>query len=361
MERNVSMKTILKWPGGKEHELKNIQENMPPFSGRYIEPFVGGGAVFFSIDGHRAFINDKSSDLMNFYACVGRRDDNFVKSIHQECDEFTRISAFVDGNASDVLALYASKISIDNFLSAHDALYAHVDEAYRDIFIAELKRNLASKIQRAARIEARKGALSDSDRLDNMEAALKSAYYMCMRQRFNHGENLSDGARAAVFFFVREYCYSSMFRYNSQGEFNVPYGGISYNRKDFRRKIDYALSDDVHEKLSSATLSCLDFEDFMDGLNLTRDDFVFLDPPYDSDFSTYAMNAFGKAEQERLASCLKRTRAKFMLVIKNTQFIHDLYAKEKRFNIIDSFKKTYRVSFMNRNERRTRHLIITNY
>jgi len=52
---------------------------------------------------------------------------------------------------------------------------------------------------------------------------------------------------------------------------------------------------------------------------------VFLDPPYDSDFSTYAQNTFGRDEQIRLCDCLKHTKAKIMLVIKNTEFIYGLY------------------------------------
>lgn len=166
------------------------------------------------------------------------------------------------------------------------------------------------------------------------------------------------GQQAAVFFFIREYCYSSMFRYNASGEFNVPYGGISYNRKDFQRKIDYMLSDDVQQKLTNAMIENNDFEAFMEGLHLIRDDFIFLDPPYDSDFSTYAQNIFGREEQIRLCECLRRTPAKILLVIKNTDFIRELYQNDFH---ITSFSKKYLVSFMNRNEKDATHLIITNY
>ena len=50
----------------------------------------------------------------------------------------------------------------------------------------------------------------------------------------------------------------------------------------------------------------------------------FLDPPYDTDFSTYAQNEFGHEEQKRLCECLKRTPAKILLIIKNTDFIYEL-------------------------------------
>ncbi len=68
---------------------------------------------------------------------------------------------------------------------------------------------------------------------------------------------------------------------------------------------------------------------------------------------------FDKNDQIRLANYLKNTKAKFMLVIKNTEFIYNLY-KNTGFNII-SFDKKYLVSFMNRNDKDVEHLIITNY
>lgn len=85
-----------------------------------------------------------------------------------------------------------------------------------------------------------------------------------------------------------------MFCHNSSGEFNVPYGGKSYNRKDFQKKVEYVLSSEMQEKIFSASIFNLDFEEFMEGLDLAREDFVFLDPPYDSEFSTYTQNAFAR-------------------------------------------------------------------
>ena len=150
-----------------------------------------------------------------------------------------------------------------------------------------------------------------------------------------------------------------MFRYNANGEFNVPYGGISYNRKDFKKKIDYINSEKLINKLSNTKLYCLDFEKFCNKIELTENDFMFLDPPYDTEFSTYAKNDFDKDDQIRLANYLKNTKSKFMLIIKNTDFIYNLY-KDKGFNI-KTFDKKYLVSFMNRNDKKTEHLLITNY
>lgn len=352
------MKTILKWPGGKEKELPIIRKYTPAYKGRFIEPFVGGGAAFFDTETEACCINDKSKELINLYNCVKNRDSDFVHHVQLEHNEFSSLETLIDQHSTDILQLYHGNLSIDDFLSKYNTQLTGIATDYSAIFLKELFKNLHSKIKRSQKLESAKGSIPDGDRLDNIEAALKSAYYMYIRYLQNHNNGLSKGRQAAVFLFIREYCYSSMFRYNNRGEFNVPYGGISYNRKDFQKKIDYLLSDNVRKKLETADIYCDDFETFIMGLNPTPDDFIFLDPPYDSAFSTYAQNFFSLEDQSRLCNCLKNTKAKIMLIIKNTDYIYNLYKDD--FSI-KSFDKKYLVSFMNRNDRQAEHLIITNY
>jgi len=352
------MKTLLKWPGGKEKELPIIREYTPLYTGRYIEPFVGGGAVFFDIKDHKCCINDKSQELINFYRCIKTKDIDFKRNLYLFISEFSSLSNFVDEKHATLLDLYQAKIGLDQFIEKYKESFINIAQNKNEVFISELKKNLGSKIKRSQKLEREVGSISDGDRLDNIESALKSAYYMYIRHLYNRSSEFSLGLQAALFFFIREFCYSSMFRYNAAGEFNVPYGGISYNRKDILRKVDYIFSDEVYQKLSETEVFSLDFEEFLNLQNLTQNDFMFLDPPYDTDFSTYSQNQFGKAEQERLCDCLKKTKAKILLIIKNTDFIFDLYKND--FNVT-SFDKKYLVSFMNRNNRDVEHLIIKNY
>ncbi|WEV43778.1 DNA adenine methylase [Lactobacillus sp. ESL0684] len=352
------MKPILKWPGGKEKELEIIRKKIPTYSGRYVEPFVGGGAVFFDTSNPSCYINDKSSDLINFYNCIKDKDKDFVRCIQQEYEEFLLISSIIEDNKSLVLDVYNQNIPIDTFVRIFLEEFKLFTSDYSRIFVKELKSNLSRKIKRSAKLEKENGAISSKDKMANIEAAVKSAYYMYIRYLLNNMTSFSKGRQAAIFWFIREYCYSSMFRYNKNGDFNVPYGGISYNKKDFGKKIRYALSTEVFDKLRNTSIQNKDFEKFIDELRLNKNDFIFLDPPYDSDFSTYDKNKFGKSEQKRLFNCLKHTSARFMLIIKNTEFIYEMY--HDTFHI-ESFTKNYLVSFMNRNEKKVKHLIITNY
>lgn len=102
------------------------------------------------------------------------------------------------------------------------------------------------------------------------------------------------------------------------------------------------------------------FKTFFNIYEPTENDFIFLDPPYDTEFSTYAQNDFVKTDQKRLAAFLiNNCQAKWMMIIKNTDFILDLYTHPKIK--ISTFDKTYLVSFMNWNNKETEHLLITNY
>lgn len=64
------MKPIIKYRGGKSKEIPQIIQYIPQFDGRYIEPFLGGGAMFFHLEPNNAIINDINVRLINFYKSV---------------------------------------------------------------------------------------------------------------------------------------------------------------------------------------------------------------------------------------------------------------------------------------------------
>ena len=211
-------------------------------------------------------------------------------------------------------------------------------------------------------LENSKGQLPYSDVQDNILTALMGAVYMYFRKLYNMpcDHFYDNDLHTALFVFIRNYAYSGMFRYSQKGEFNVPYGGIGYNKKSLAKKIQYYQSMELLAHLSKTTLSCNDFEDFFSTYPPKEDDFIFLDPPYDSEFSTYAQNKFTQEDQKRLADFLCNVcKAKWLLIIKNTPFIMSLYDRKELF--ISSFDKKYQVSFMNRNNRNAEHLLISNY
>jgi len=368
---------ILKWAGGKEQELKYIHPSMPKKFNNYYEPFIGGGAVYFSIKANQMYINDKSHELIALYNVIKNQDEVFFNVMDDIVYNWNLLETIVKNNSNEFLTCYidfskdkTDELYIKNwiieFVFKHSSEFNGMLESSFNInldnFIKELNKNLFNKIKRMKKIEIEKGKLPNNDILDNIESALKSAFYMHFRHLYNNIQkyNIEKSKEVAIFFFIRNFAYSGMFRYNKKGEFNVPYGGIGYNRKNLSKKLDYLKSKELNNYLSKTIIANLDFEEFLDKFSPKKDDFIFLDPPYDSDFSTYAKNEFTKDDQKRLANYLiNKTQAKWMMVIKNTDFIYELYNKP---NInIDIFNKKYMVSFQNRNDRNAKHLLIRNY
>jgi len=150
-----------------------------------------------------------------------------------------------------------------------------------------------------------------------------------------------------------------MFRFNAKGEFNIPYGGIAYNKKNFRQKAENIFNSAITSLFKQSEIYNLDFEAFLNQIDLRHTDFIFLDPPYDSEFSEYDQSAFTQADQQRLATLLIAIKAKWMVVIKETEFIRKIYTHPK-VKIV-TFDKNYTYNVRGRNERGVTHLIITNY
>ena len=368
---------ILKWAGGKENELKHILPHIPINMERYIDPFVGGGAVYFAMDSQEMCINDKSVELMNLYRMIKEKNREFFSHLWDIRRDWIALEKIIE-NRLDWLAAVYENYSAGRYYDAkvNDKITEFILDIVDDFngqlttsfniatenFIKEIKKNFMNKTKRMKKLEHEKGKLLEKDIKDNLECALKSAFYMHFRYLYNNIEEyqINEGFATAIFYFIREYCYASMFRYNAEGKFNVPYGGISYNRKDFSKKIRYLESEEIYKHLDMTNLQNVDFEQFLTEVKPCSKDFIFIDPPYDSDFSTYVNNAFNKSDQVRLANYLiNQCPAKFMVVIKNTDFIYNLYSNQG-LNL-SLFDKKYLVSFQDRNDKNVKHLLIKNY
>ncbi|OJV40660.1 MAG: hypothetical protein BGO29_05470 [Bacteroidales bacterium 36-12] len=373
----VELKPFLKWPGGKSKELKVIIPNLPERIDNYYEPFIGGGAVYFAISSAKHyFINDKSKDLVELYQNIKSKNNKELFSILSEMDNYwKRLDTIFELHKSVLNEIYFTKRKNDEF-NVKNAIKQFVEKNITDFtdpilsifgfdlffYSKELKINLNRKMLRMRKLEQEKGLLSDSDVDVNILTAIKSSFYMYFRMLYNKPEkyNISSIVYSAIYFFIRNYTYSGMFRYNADGEFNVPYGGIGYNGNSLDKKVKYIASKEIQNKLQNTTIENADFYEFMKLKNTNKNDFIFLDPPYDTEFSTYDQNEFTQNDQIRLANFLiNETNCKWLLVIKNTDFIHKLY--EREIINIKYFDKSYNVSFMNRNDRKTEHLLITNY
>ncbi len=374
------MQSLIKWPGGKSKEFPHIKNLIPEFE-RYIEPFFGGGAIFFHLQPQKALINDVVDELTDFYSLVkntGKQGKEFEKELYEYVDNWEKIPKYISIFENKIVDLYEQykneKISKDDLSKKVTGILKKEEKRFNGLFLKsfcldeenllkQITKNLISKIHRTREIERQRGALPDGDLHKNIETAFRSGFYMHFRDVMNFNGNkykISLPKKIANYYFIREFCYGSMFRFNKEGHFNIPYGGIAYNTKDFRSKVDYIFSDEVKNIFKNTTVKNKDFEKIFTENDFSKKDFIFLDPPYDTDFSNYEKKPFEKSDQERLANCLYKTKANFILIIKKTPFIFDLYKNKKGIKI-DSFEKTYLYNVKGRNDRDVEHLVIYNF
>ena len=142
------------------------------------------------------------------------------------------------------------------------------------------------------------------------------AYYAC-RQRFN--ALLAAGrARtveaASLFYYLNRTGFNGLCRFNSRGEFNVPFGRYA--------RIAYVRDFSSYTRVFSRwAFSSLDFE----ALRLKPDDFVYADPPYDVPFTQYARAKFSWDDQVRAAEWLARHEGPVVLSNQATPRVVALY------------------------------------
>lgn len=369
MNKNV-LKPLLKYPGGKTSELKYIMDYIPKNFDNYIEPFVGGGAVYFFLKNSINYVNDKSKELILLYSYIKNDDIDFYdelnliisnwKELKNIVYEINLVNLYDEFRKNqDINLISELKFAFSNF-STKKPMFNLSSYKFENFLLKEIFR----KFLLIKKNENKEGIIFAHDLVfDNIEAGVKSAYYNFLRQIYNDSNEynkLSSPRRVAIYLFIREYCYSSMFRFNEKGNFNVPYGGISYNNKSLEKKLLYYKSDELKKLLNNTYFYNEDFYDFVNHIPVNQNDFMFLDPPYDTKFNEYDGNLFTKDDQIRLSNYLEKDCiCKFMLIVKRTPLIEQLYFN-KYFNIVEIDKK-YFVSFKNRNKRETQHLIITNY
>ena len=242
---------FLKWAGGKRQLIQQLDEYIPKEYNKYIEPFVGGGALLFYMLPQKAIIIDDNEDLMNCYRII-------------------------KNNVSELLEL----------------LKEHVNEKTYFYKVRALDRD---------------------------------------EEKF---ATLSDVEKASRTIFLNRCCYNGLYRVNSKGQFNAPFG--RYKNPKF--------CDEKNLNAVNITLQNVEiYKDTFDKcLELAeKDDLIYFDPPYHPISSTayftgYTKENFGREAQRKLFKTFKKLDdmgCKVMLSNSHNDFIKKLY-KDYNINII---------------------------
>ena len=368
------LKPLIKYPGGKYKEYEKIKQFFPAEINNYYEPFFGGGGVFFRLKNEnkiqgKSGINDFSKSLIDFYKSVS--DETFGVDLNKLSDAWD----FIRNLSEDIYTNFSQRF--EELLTTKEETPFVTEEmvTYITNCLSECELNthgfsLMDKIEMSLNDKLKrfqKREIND-DIADviykSITTSVCQAFYFVIRDMYNdwnnhgHENEYTMNERSAQWAFIREFCFGSMFRFNPNGDFNIPYGGFTYNSKCFRCKIENITSEEVKKTFAELDILCGDFEVAIKNWVYAENDFMFLDPPYDSTFTEYDDNSFGKDEHIRLANCLKNCDCNWLIAIGKTDFIYDLY---KDYHIIE-YDKTYMYQARGEYDNKyTTHLIITNY
>ena len=347
-------KPLFKYPGGKGSEYKYLKKMFPKFN-TYVEPFLGGGAVYWATPAQNWIVNDYSEELISIYRYAQLEDQLVLRYINDIGAVWNNKCNYIE-YVTNILKK-RDNLNIKRLYSASQELLENAVELPHNIEC--LTRFFEDSILRRSNSLDK---LSKTVRIKNWEenalGILGASIYTYFRELYNQTTFAQKPRlKTALYFFIREYAYSGMFRYNADGLFNVPFGGNTYAKKDFLQRFEQITNKKVVAKLKQTRLLQRDFSEAL----IDQDDaFMFLDPPYDSEFSTYNLHVFDAQEQIRLRdSLLNIIETKWLMVVKSTDFIEELYEHEGWYKF--RFDKNYSVNFKNRNEQAVKHLIITNY
>jgi DNA adenine methylase len=246
------MKPLLKWAGGKRHIARELEASFPVGwnSGTYIEPFIGGGAMFLHLNPNNALIADLNKRLVGFYTHIQKNVDDVFNGI------------------SEIANVFES---------------APLEE--------------------------------------------KKDLYLNFRTRFNaSGVDTLDSA--VLLYSINKLCFNGLYRENSKGGFNVPFG----QKKNFPPlfKDDF---EEVSRLLEHTEILNSDFEGTI--ARAKRGDFVYLDPPYipidiTASFTSYHSEGFGVTDQQRLAEAmleLGKSGVKAMCSNSDTPLTREIYSQ----------------------------------
>lgn len=265
LNNTIHLKPLVKWSGGKGDEIKIFEKYFPSNYDKYIEPFVGGGAVYFYLNPNNAVISDVHTELVDLYRSIG------------------------EGKMKDIYEF-----------------------------------------------------MTQTPNTEEM--------YYKVRDEMKIHEPLDNAKR---FYYQRKTCFRGMLRYNKNGKFNIPfkkYKTINYNDLT---NVNYELL------LSRTEILNKSFDYIFETYN-NPNNFMFLDPPYDSEFTDYGYCQFGREEHKQLAALFKNTKIKCLIIIGKTDFIVDLY----KDYIVEEYDKKYKFKLYGKrigDEINAKHLIIKNY
>ena len=159
----------------------------------------------------------------------------------------------------------------------------------------------------------------------------RKKYFLNIRKEFNEKKGVLNGTNtdirmAAEFLFLNKTCFNGLWRTNSKGEFNTPFGTPTNPNKEqtiYEKEHIKKLS----ELIVNVEFTCRDYKDVISN-TLNGDVLIYMDPPYRGTWTGYSKEAFGEQEQIELSHYMKELKDRGFYVIQSNSKCDDGFFEE---------------------------------
>lgn len=191
----------------------------------------------------------------------------------------------------------------------------------------------------------------------------RKEYFLNLRSAFNSNKHIliesnMDIRMAAEFLFLNKTCFNGLWRTNSKGDFNTPFGqpkNQNLTPNIYSRDNIIGLS----ELIKNVEFVCLDYKSVI-GDDITDDVMVYMDPPYRGTWGEYSKESFGEQEQIELSHYMRKLKDRGFYVIQSNSKCDDgffeEYYKEFEIKTLDGVQRNIRPTA----ERKVQEILIYN-
>ena len=209
--------------------------------------------------------------------------------------------------------------------------------------------NLLQVVQNSKNFEYLLEKIKNTNVEENNKQHLKNLYYHYRDEMWKTTDKIEQAYR---FLLLRQLCFSGMTRVSSSGKSNVPFGWYEF----FKTRLD----ENHHLLLQNWKIKKQDFEFSIN--KSTKNDWIFLDPPYYNRNSAYGVDSSAGFSDElhiRLNKILTKTNTKWLLIHSDCELYRKLYSQF----IIKEFSHKYTQNFKGNGIKNSKvtHLYIYNY
>lgn len=282
--------------------MRQLIDLFPKELNGFYEPFVGGGTVFLNVEAKEYFLNDVDKHLVNIH--------KFLVSRAKDSKKFFK--------------------DVEEIIDKYKLSRSYKRDIVPDFLKKEFKKTYYARFNKEG--------------------------YEKLRESVNKSKNYDP----LMLYILLIYGFNRMLRFNGRGKFNLPVGNVDFNKNVASALNNYF--DFIPDKEIEFTSK--DFQKFLNENEYSRNDFVYLDPPYLITASEYNKSWNEKSESDLLdlVDELNKKGIKFALsnVTHYNGSKNHLLIEWMRKYTVHKIESNY-ISYHNNKKKKIKEVVISNY